>query len=151
MYPGGGGGGGGICLLHSQCGMDGVKGGVSMQLPASSLLLLYGSAIPGSPSFHWHLCIQPADSGGVNVLVAQPSQHFATPWTVARQAPLSMEFSRQEYWSGLPFPPPGDLLDPGSKHGSPPVQVDSLPCEPPGKPYLRLTRPVFPNRDQLDD
>ena len=78
-------------------------------------------------------------------------QLFVTPWTIVRKSPLSMEFSRQEYWSGLPFPPPGDLLDPGSKHGSPPVQVDSLPCEPPGKPYLRLTRPVFPNRDQLDD
>ena len=40
---------------------------------------------------------------------------FAAPWTVARQAPLSMEFSRQEYWSGLPFPPPGDLPHPGIK------------------------------------
>ena len=38
---------------------------------------------------------------------------FVTPWTIAHQAPLSMEFSRQEYWSGLPFPPPGDILDPG--------------------------------------
>ena len=42
-------------------------------------------------------------------------QLFATPWTVARQAPLSMEFSRQEYWSGLPFPIPGDLPNPGIK------------------------------------
>ena len=44
---------------------------------------------------------------------------FATPWTVAYQAPLSMGFSRQEYWSGLPFPSPGDLPDPGIKPGSP--------------------------------
>ena len=44
---------------------------------------------------------------------------FVTPWTVARQAPLSMEFCRQEYWSGLPFPPPGDLPDPGIKSASP--------------------------------
>ena len=44
---------------------------------------------------------------------------FATPWTVAYKAPLSMEFSRQEYWSGLPFPSPGDLSDPGIKPGSP--------------------------------
>ena len=44
---------------------------------------------------------------------------FATPWTAARQTPLSMEFSRQEYWSGLPFPPPGDLPDPGIKTVSP--------------------------------
>ena len=50
-----------------------------------------------------------------------------TPWTVARQAPLSMGFSRQESWSGLPFPPPGDLPDPGIKLGSPALQVDSLP------------------------
>ena len=45
-------------------------------------------------------------------------QLFATPWTVAHQAPLSMEFSQQEYWSGLPFPSPGDLLDPGIKPAS---------------------------------
>ena len=50
---------------------------------------------------------------------------FATPQTVARQALLSMEFSRQEYWSGLPFPSPGDLPDPGIK-GSPALQADSL-------------------------
>ena len=57
-----------------------------------------------------------------------------TPWTAARQAPLSMEFSRPEYWSGLPFPFPGDLPDPGIKPRSPTLQVDSLPSEPPGKP-----------------
>ena len=57
----------------------------------------------------------------------------ATPWTVAHQAPLTMEFSRQEYWSGLPCPSPGDLPDPGIKPGSPVLQVDSLPAEPPGK------------------
>ena len=59
---------------------------------------------------------------------------FATPWTVAYKAPLSMEFSRQEYWSGLPFPSPGDLPDPGIKPRSPALQADALPCEPPGKP-----------------
>ena len=51
---------------------------------------------------------------------------FATPWTVAHQAPLSMGFSRQEYWSGLPYPPPGDLLNPGIESRSPALQVDSL-------------------------
>ena len=56
------------------------------------------------------------------------------PWTVASQAPLSLGFSRQEYWSGLPCPPPGDLPDPGTKPGSPALQADSLPSEPPGKP-----------------
>ena len=52
------------------------------------------------------------------------------PWTVAHQGPLSMEFSRQEYWSGLPFPSPGDLPDPGIEPRSPALQVDSLPSEP---------------------
>ena len=56
-------------------------------------------------------------------------QLFATLWTVACQAPLSMEFSRQEYWSGLPFPPPGDLPDPGIESGSPALQADSLLSE----------------------
>ena len=57
---------------------------------------------------------------------------FAIPWTVACQAPPSMKFSRQEYWSGLPFPPPGDLLNPGIEPRSPALQADSLPFEPPG-------------------
>ena len=55
---------------------------------------------------------------------------FATPWTVAHQAPLFMGFSRQEYWSGLSFPPPEDLPDLGIEPGSPALQTDSLPCEP---------------------
>ena len=58
---------------------------------------------------------------------------FATQWTVAYQAPPSMEFSRQEYWSGLPFPSPGDLPDPGIEPGSPALQAGALPSEPPGK------------------
>ena len=57
-------------------------------------------------------------------------QLFVTPWTVAHQAPLCMEFSRKEYWSGLPFPSPGDLPYPGIKPRSPALQVDSLPVEP---------------------
>ena len=57
---------------------------------------------------------------------------FATPWTVAHQAPPSMEFSSQEYWSGLPFPSPGDLPDPGIEPGSPALKTDALLCEPPG-------------------
>ena len=65
-------------------------------------------------------------------------QLFATPQTVAHQALLSMEFSRQEYWSGLPFPPPGDLPDPGVEPSSPALQADSIPSEPPGKPLVYL-------------
>ena len=56
-----------------------------------------------------------------------------TPWTAAYQALLSMEFSRQEYWSGLPFPSPGDLPDPGIEPWSPALQADTLPFGPPGK------------------
>ena len=59
---------------------------------------------------------------------------FVTLWTIAGQDPLSMRFSRQEYWSGLPFPSPGDLLDPGIEPGSPTLQGDSLPSKPSGKP-----------------
>ena len=57
---------------------------------------------------------------------------FATPWTVTYQAPPSMGFSRQEYWSGLPFPSPGDLPDPGIEPGCPALQADALTSEPPG-------------------
>ena len=55
---------------------------------------------------------------------------FATPWTVTYQAPQSMGFSRQENWSGLPFPSPGDLPNPGIEPGSPALQTDALPSEP---------------------
>ena len=59
---------------------------------------------------------------------------FETPWTVAYQAPPSMGFSRQEYWSGLPFPSPEDLLNPGNEPGSSVLQADSLPSELQGSP-----------------
>ena len=65
-------------------------------------------------------------------------QLFVTLWTVVCQAPLSMEFSRQAYWSGLLFPPPGDLPNPGMKptfFASPALQRSSLALAPPGKPY----------------
>ena len=61
-------------------------------------------------------------------------QLFSTPWTVGHQAPPSMGFPRQEYWSGLPFPSPGDLPDPGIEPRSPTLQADALTYEPPGKP-----------------
>ena len=59
---------------------------------------------------------------------------FATPWTVAYQAPPSMGFSRQEYWSGVPLPSPGDLSNPGIEPGAPTFQGDALTSESPGKP-----------------
>ena len=58
---------------------------------------------------------------------------FATPWTVAYNTPPSMEFSRQEYWNGLPFPSPGDLPNPGIEPGSPALQAEALQSEPPRK------------------
>ena len=63
---------------------------------------------------------------------------FAIPWTIAHQTPLSMGFPRQEYWSGLQFPSPGDPPDPEIKPGSPASQTDFLPSEPPGKPYVSM-------------
>ena len=63
-------------------------------------------------------------------------QLCATPWTVAHQAPLSMGFSRQEYWSGLTFPPPGDLLDPEDEPLSPALAGRFFTTEPPGNPAI---------------
>ena len=68
----------------------------------------------------------PWSGGG---LVTKSCPTLAIPWTVACQAPLSMGFSRQEYWSGLPFPSPGDLADPGIRSGSPALQADNLPTD----------------------
>ena len=61
---------------------------------------------------------------------------FGTPWAAAHQAPVSMEVSRQEYWSGLLFPPPGDLPHPGIKPGSPALQADSSLLSHPGSPQF---------------
>ena len=73
---------------------------------------------------------------------------FATLWTVvhqAHQAPQSMGFSRQEYWSGLPFPSPGDLPDPGIEPRSPALKADALTSEPPGKlcGECKLVQPLW--------
>ena len=65
-------------------------------------------------------------------LVAKSCPTLATPWTVVFQAPLPVGFSKQEYWSGLPFPSPGDLPNPGIEPWSPALQADTLPSEPPG-------------------
>ena len=65
-------------------------------------------------------------------------QLFATPWTIAYKAPLSMDFSRQEYWNGSPFPSPGDLPKPGTEPGSPALLADALLSAPPGKPVYML-------------
>ena len=62
---------------------------------------------------------------------------FAIPWTVVYQASLSMGFSKQEYWSGVPFPTPGDLPDPGIEPRSPELQADALPSEHQGSPHYQ--------------
>ena len=78
---------------------------------------------------------------------------FSTPWTVACQAPLSMGFSRQEYWSGFPCPSPGDLPDLGINPSSPTLQADSSPSEPWGKPKntrvgsLSLLQVIVPTQE----
>ena len=68
---------------------------------------------------------------------------FVTLWTAAHQAPLSMRFSRQGYWSRLPFPSPGDLPDPGIEPRSPALQADALPSEPSGKPHINIIKTKF--------
>ena len=76
----------------------------------------------------WNICIQwNTESESVSHSVVSDS--FVTPWTVARQASLSTEFSRQEYWNGLPFPSPRDHPDPGIEDRSPALQADSLLTE----------------------
>ena len=70
-------------------------------------------------------------------------QLFVTPWTVAYQAPLSMEFSRQEYWSGLPFPSPGALPDPGIELGTPALQADALLSDPPQFGFSLILKSVI--------
>ena len=78
---------------------------------------------------------QPSDWAQHSKLVTQSRPTLCNPWTdCTDQAPLSMEFSRKEHLSGLPFPPPEDLPDPGIEPRSPVLQADSLPSEPPGKP-----------------
>ena len=68
---------------------------------------------------------------------------YCSSWTLAHQAPLSMGFPRQECWSGLPCPPPGDLSNLGIKARSPALQADSLPSEPPAKPKGSIYQIAF--------
>ena len=78
--------------------------------------------------FYVHVCVRSAGYDS-----------FATPWTIAHQAPLSMGFSQQEYWSGLPFPPSGDLANPGiepTSPASPALHMASLSLSHQGSPYI---------------
>ena len=101
-----------------------------------------GSPVPGilqARTLEWvAISFSNASKWKVKVKSLSSVQLVATPWTAAYQAPLSMGFSRQEYWSRLPCPPPGDLPNPGIEPGSPALQVDALPAKLPGKPFCSL-------------
>ena len=91
-----------------------------------------GSSPPAPPGKWTHISI-------VSVSRSVVPDSFATPWTAAHQARLSMRFSRQGYWSGLPLPSPGDFPNPGIKPRSPALQADSLLTELQGKPTYQYT------------
>ena len=93
--------------------------------------------------FLWPVRLNKIDnivSGGDCSLVTKSCLTLATPWTVALQGPLSVEFSRQEYWSELPFPSPGDLPNPRTESRSPALQADSLLIELQGKSPCLISR-----------
>ena len=104
-----------------------------LHLPDAETDVQKGSIILGWQQW---LNSDPGFVGGVCESLSH-ARHFATPWTVACQAPLSMELSRHEYWRGLPFPSPGALPDPRIKPRSPTLHADALPSEPPGNPRPR--------------
>ena len=92
------------------------------------------SCIPGNNYLHYL-------HHSLKVKLLSRIRLFPIPWTVAYQASPSMGFSRQEYWNGLPFTSPGDLLNPGIEPRSPSFQADALTSEPPGKPPHRSLAP----------
>ena len=104
---------------------------LNLQNPASKPLpgSLLGPLLPR----HSRL-ILPLISEAFMCVLSRSAASESLQWTATRQAPLSMGFSRQEYWSGLPCPSPGNLPNPGIELRSPTLPVDSLPSEPPGKP-----------------
>ena len=92
------------------------------------------SHVPGSlVSWGWSQNQHPTRTRELVVLVRSVVSDSATPWTVAHQAPLSMGFPRQEYWSRLPFPSPGDLSNPGIEPASPALAGGFFTTEPPGE------------------
>ena len=101
-----------------------------------------------STTFLWSPSPQPMQvkCGSVCRSVVSDSE---TPWIAAYQAFLSMEFPRQEYWSGQSFPSPGDLPNPGTEHRSPALQADSLSSDPPGKPITRSNQEKTSDKPKL--
>ena len=133
---------GGRLTVHSLRSPDQSHSGIDSYLPSfltgtSCCPKLWGWFPGGLSTLHLSPPTSPLPSCGVGVITGPSPESVrlsATPWTVAPQAPLSMGFSRQEYWSGLPFPSPGDLPNPGIESRSPTLQADTLTSEPPGKP-----------------
>ena len=103
--------------------------------------LAEGSGAAGEACTPASVSVCPPSSGSGGGVVAQSCPTLVTPWTAAHQASLSMRFSRQEYWSGLPFPSPGRLSDPGIEPRSPALQADSLLTELPGRPEVPVPNP----------
>ena len=125
-----------FATLWSVAGQEPLSMGFSRQEHCSGLPCPPPGGLP-DPGIKTSFLTSPALAGGFFVCVLSHFscvRLFETLWTIAHQAPLSMGFSRQEYWSGLPRPPPGDLPNPGTEPRSPAMQADSLPSEPPGKP-----------------
>ena len=124
--------------LYSPWNSPGQNAGVG------SLSLLQGifptqESNPGLPHCRWILYqLNHKDSEREKVKSLSHVRLYVTPWTVAHQAPRSMGFSRQEYWSGLPFLSPGDLPYPGIEPRSPAFQADALISEPQGKPQIHI-------------
>ena len=109
---------------------------VAHQAPLSCPALLQGIF----PTQGSHLCLLERKKERKKKKLAAVMSNSATPWIVTCQAPLFMEFSRQEYWRELPFPSAGDLPDPGTEPRSPSLQADFLLFEPPGKPRVMSLR-----------
>ena len=101
---------------------------------------VWGQEKEGNSALPTQFCCKPKTA--CHAVPSHRVQLFATLWTAACQAPLSMGFSKQECWSGLPFPSPGDLPNPGIEPKSPALQADALPSEPPGKPHKETSNTV---------
>ena len=127
--------------LHGPWDFPGKNTGAGCHSPLQGIFQTQGSNPSLFGLLHWQANSLPRSHLGSPVAsisevseVARCVRLFATPWTVPHQAPPSMGFSRQEYWSGLPFPSAGDLPNSGIEPWSPTLQTDALPSEPAGKP-----------------
>ena len=116
-------------LVLKRVGSPPINSYSTLNFLGKSTVLKWSFHLPTNPS------ITSLQSNELLLLFSRSlSSDSATPRTVTRQAPLSMRFPRQEYWSGLPFPSPGDLSNPGTQPASPALQADSLPLSHLGSP-----------------